>query len=70
MPSTDLHPEYVSIVADIDAIKAKLDQLEARAPNGHWAKSARQHFINGLQAYRLAFHDLPASEKTIGEDLF
>lgn len=70
MPVADVHPEYTAIVADVDGILAKIDTLESRAPNGHWAKSARQHLLNGLQAYKLAFHELPASEKMIAEDLF
>lgn len=64
------HPEYQAIVADIAAINAKIDNFEARAPDGYWASSARQHLRNFEAAYRRAFHDLPAAQKVIVEDLF
>lgn len=64
------HPEYQALLHDINTIHSHIDSLAGRAPDPYWAGSAKEHLLRFEHAYRRAFHDLPASEKTFAEDLF
>ena len=59
---------YRAVEGKAHDLLADLDRFEEMTKDPYWARSAKQHFLNGLHAYKLAFHNAP--KEPVAEELF
>ena len=52
----------------VTAFLVELERLDIETKDPYWARAAKQHFLNGLHAYKRALLDAPKAPAT--EDLF